>query len=46
MGQSMQTGLGLPGTSARAGCRGRFSGSIAVLVLGFLAAAAIAWCIW
>jgi hypothetical protein len=34
MGQSMQTGLGLPGTSARAGCRGRFSGSIAVLVLG------------
>ena len=37
----MRTGLGLPGTSVRAGCKGRFSGSIAVLVLGLALSACV-----
>ena len=41
MGKSMQTGLGLPGTSARAGCRGRIFGSIVVLALGLAVSACV-----
>lgn len=41
MGKSMQTGLGRPGKRARAGCKGRFFISIAVLVLGLAVSACV-----